>query len=139
MKPLAPAAMITRPGGCIILCADCTSPLPEQYFEACEKFTTEHQGRLRQAVLSKFENNSLIMEGAPPELNMSMAQLMLALNDYSIILVTTDIPQKQTERLGLTAVTNLQKAITICDEYYSQPTVNVVPSGGVILPVLQAS
>jgi len=79
------------------------------------------------------------MPDAPPELNMSMAQLMLALNDYSVILVTKDIPQKQAERLGVTAVTNLNQAITLCNERYSRPSVNIVPSGGVILPVLPKS
>lgn len=79
------------------------------------------------------------MPDAPPELNMSMAQLMLTLNDYSVILVTTDIPQKQAERLGVTAVANLNQAITLCNEQYSRPSVNIVPSGGVILPVLPKS
>lgn len=139
MKPLAPAGMITRQGGCVVLYADCTSPLPEEYFKACEKFRVEHKGGLRQAVLSHFQNNCPIMPTAPPEFNMSMAQLMLALNDYSVILVTTDIPQKQAERLGVTAVTNLNQAITLCNERYSRPSVNIVPSGGVILPVLPKS
>lgn len=139
MKPLAPAEMITRQGGCVVLYADCTSSLPEEYFKACEKFRVEHKGRLRQAVLSQFHNNCPIMPTAPPELNMSMAQLMLALNDYSVILVTTDIPQKQAERLGVTAVTHLDEAITLCNERYSRPLVNIVPAGGVILPVLPES
>jgi hypothetical protein len=68
-----------------------------------------------------------------------MAQLMLALNDYSVILVTTDIPQKQAERLGVTAVTHLDEAIALCNERYSRPLVNIVPAGGVILPVLPES
>jgi len=136
MKPLAPAEMITRQGGAVILYVNCTSPLPEEYFTACEKFRAEHQGQLRRAVLSQFQKNCPILPNAPPELNMSMAQLMLAINDYLVILVTNDISQKQAERLGATAVTNLDQAITLCNQQYSRPRVNIVPSGGVILPVL---
>jgi nickel-dependent lactate racemase len=136
MKPLAPAEMITRPGGCIILAAESRSPLPEHYFKACERFRSEHAGSLRRAVLDHFESHRPIMPGAPPELNMSMAQVMLALDKYDVILVADGMSPDQVERLGFTAATDLDAAIERCSRRYSQATVNIVPSGGVILPVL---
>ena len=139
MKPLAPADIITRKGGCIILYADCREPLPEFYFETCEAFRAKFSGGLRQAVLVHFADNRRIMADAPPELNMSMAQVMLALNDFKVILVTGDMPSGQVERLGFTAAEDLDAAIALTAELYRRPTVNIVPSGGVILPILSQS
>ena len=139
MKPLAPANMITRPGGCVILAADCRSPLPGCYFEACEQFRAEHAGRLRQKVLEAFGSNRPILRDASPELNMSMAQVMLALDNHDVILVTDGMSPDQVERLGFAAAADLDDAIARCTDRYGRPTANIVPSGGAILPVLPAS
>jgi nickel-dependent lactate racemase len=139
MKPLAPADMITRKGGSIILYADCELPLPENYFRACEAFRAAHGGRLREKVLEQFAANRPIMPGAPPELNMSMAQVMLAQNDHEVVLVTKDIAQNQVERLGFGYAEDIEAAIAICEKRYTNPTVNIVPSGGVILPIVSES
>lgn len=136
MKPLAPAEMITRPGGIVILCADCRSPLPEAYFAACESFRARYGGELRRAVLDHFAAGRPIMEGAPPELNMSMAQVMLGQNDFTVILVTKDIPALSVARLGFRHAADLQEAIAMAGETFARPTVNIVPAGGVILPVV---
>ncbi|MFH0781098.1 MAG: nickel-dependent lactate racemase [Pseudomonadota bacterium] len=139
MKPLAPATIITRSGGTIILYADCRSPLPESYFAACQNFRSQHGGNLRRAVLDHFADNRPIMAGAPPELNMSMAQAMLAQNDFDIILVTDDIPPGQVARLGFHHAENLQHGLLLAAEDHAKPTVNVVPAGGVILPVINGN
>ena len=136
MKPLAPASIITKPGGTIILYADCSSPLPESYFAACGSFRSQNEGNLRRAVLDHFADNRPIMEGAPPELNMSMAQAMLAQNDFNIILVTNDIAPGQVDRLGFTHAASLQHGVLLAAEHHAKPTVNIVPAGGVILPVI---
>ena len=136
MKPLAPASIITKPGGTIVLYADCTSPLPESYFTACQRFRSRHAGDLRRAVLNHFADSKPIMEGAAPELNMSMAQAMLAQNDFDIILVTDNIPSDQVARLGFTHAANLHDGLLFAAKDSAKPTVNIVPAGGVILPVI---
>lgn len=136
MKPLAPAAMVTRRGGCIILYADCKVPLPAFYFEACERFRAEYGSCLRRTVLERFARQCGIMADAPPELNMSMAQVMLTLNDFHVILVSRDMPRGQVERLGFAFAEDMNAAIAQGSEKYHQATVNIVPSGGVILPIV---
>lgn len=139
MKPLAPADLITRKGGCIILYADCTIPLPEIYFAGCEQFRAQHGNGLRHAVLDHFAHNRPIIADSPPELNMSLAQALLALNDYRVVLVTDDMSPRQVERLGFTAAEDLDGALALCAREYDRPTINIVPSGGVIVPVLSES
>ena len=139
MKPLAPAERITRKGGSILLRADCTVPLPDIYFDGCEAFRSRFGHDLRGAVMDHFARNQRILKGAPPELNMSMAQAMLALNDFDVILVTKDIPAEQVGRLGFRYAPRMVDGIAMISNGHQHPTVNVVPSGGVILPVVDGS
>lgn len=136
MKPLAPAAMITRKGGTIVLVADCTVPLPELYLRTCEQFRKAHGNRLAETLLNAFADNRPVIENAPPELNMSLAQVMLALNDYKVIMVTRDMNEESVKRLGFIYADNIENAIHKSAEFLTNPTVHVVPSGGVILPVV---
>jgi lactate racemase len=136
MKPFAPAAMITRKNGVIILAADCTVPLPEIYFETCERFQKAHAGNLTGALLESFEKNQPIIKDAPPEFNMSLAQVMLTLNDFKVIMVTRDIAEESVKRLGFLYADSIESALFKSDEVLSNPTVHVIPSGGVILPVV---
>ncbi|MGD9007629.1 MAG: lactate racemase domain-containing protein [Desulfobacteraceae bacterium] len=137
MKPLAPALDTTRKGGCIILYADCCAPLPEIYFDACQRFRIQHGADLRQAVLSYFADNRPILTNQPPELNMSLAQVLLAVNDYHVILVSKDIPKKNVEQLGFLHAPDLKDAITKSSDFFTSPTAHIIPSGGIILPVVQ--
>lgn len=136
MKPLAPASEITRDGGLVILAADCSVPLPDSYLAGCENFRKTYDGRLREAVLEVFGSNRRIMEDGAPEFNMSMAQALLAQNDYTVILVSRDISKYTSDRLGFVYAENLEQAIAMGQDTYPEARVNVVPSGGVILPVL---
>ena len=136
MKSLAPAERITRKGGSILLRADCTIPLPEIYFAGCERFRARFGDDLRGAVLDHFAHNRRILVDAPPELNMSMAMAMLALNDFDVILITRDIPAEQAARLGFRYAPDMAAAIAMIAGEYDRPTINIVPSGGVILQVV---
>lgn len=137
MKPLAPASMITRKGGVIILVAHCTSPLPDLYLEGCDSFRRKYGGRLREGVFELFDRNHRIIETGAPELNMSVAQALLAQDEFRVILVSEDIPRTGVERLGFMPAAHLEEAFALSSKLLPQPDVHVVPSGGVILPVLQ--
>ncbi len=137
VKPLAPAEQITRKGGSILLRADCTLPLPEFYFAGCERFRARFGDDLRGAVLDHFAHNRCILADAPPELNMSMAMAMLALDDFDVVLITRDIPADQVARLGFRHAPDMAAAIAMIAGEHDNPTVHIVPSGGVILPVVE--
>jgi len=67
---------------------------------------------------------------------MSLAQVMLTLNDFKVILVTRDISKESVERLGFFHADTIENALKKSGEFLSHPSVHVVPSGGVILPVV---
>ena len=137
MKPLAPASIITKKGGVIILAAHCSFPFPDIYVEGCEKFRMKYGDALKKNVLEFFGNNRRIIEEGAPEFNMSMAQALLALDEYRVIFVTEDIPREIIEKIGFIYAEDLNQAFRISEKFVKNPEVHVVPSGGVILPVLE--
>jgi nickel-dependent lactate racemase len=137
MKPLAPTSMITKEGGCIILLAHCTSPLPEDYLKACERIRQEYSSNLRESILGLFEKNQRLLEGSSPEYNMSMTQALLGQDMFNVILVTEDIPRESVERLGFLHAKDLDQAFSMSASFNSAPEVHIIPSGGVILPTLE--
>jgi nickel-dependent lactate racemase len=137
MKPLAPTSMITKEGGCIILLAHCTSPLPEDYLKACERIRQEYNSNLRESILRLFDKNERLLEGSSPEYNMSMTQALLGQDSFNVILVTEDIPRDNVERLGFHYAQDLDQAFSMSASINSAPEVHIIPSGGVILPTLE--
>jgi nickel-dependent lactate racemase len=137
MKPLAPASMITKEGGCIILLAHCTSPLPDNYLKACERIRQEYEGKLRESIFGLFEKNERLLEGSSPEYNMSMTQALLGQDSFKVILVTEDIPRDSVEQLGFLHAKDLDQAFSMSAAFNSKPEVHIVPSGGVILPIIK--
>ena len=137
MKPLAPASIITKAGGVIILVGHCTTPLPDVYLEGCEIFRRKHGSDLETGVFHCFDNNCRILEGGAPELNMSMAQALLGQDNFKIIFVSEDVPREHVERLGFLFAEDLSQAFEMSATYFPEPEVHIVPAGGVILPVLK--
>ncbi|MBN2062962.1 MAG: nickel-dependent lactate racemase [Deltaproteobacteria bacterium] len=137
MKPIAPASMITKRGGIIILVAECRFPLPQPYLKGCERFLRECGGNIMEGVFGLFDNNERILEDGAPELNMSMAQALLAQHDYKVILVSREMPRESVEKIGFLYAEDLSQAFSLCSSLIPNPEVHIVPSGGVILPVLE--
>ena len=67
---------------------------------------------------------------------MSLAQALLAQHKFKVILVSEDIPRDTAERLGFAFAEDLNQAFVMTETFFSSPEVHIVPSGGVILPVL---
>lgn len=136
MKPLAPAAMVTKRGGCIILFADFTSTFPDILIEAGEDFRRKHGPNLGAAVIDHFDRNRGISEKAVPEINMALGMLLTAQDQFRIILVTEDIPGETVERAGFHYAKDPESAFKMSERFCPRPDVHIVPAGGVILPVL---
>ena len=136
MKPLAPATEITREGGVVILACDYAVPLAESYLAGCETFRTAHAKRIRPAVLDLFGRDERILPDGAPEFNMSLAQALLGQHDFRIIVVSRQMPRRTAERLGFAFAETIEQAMSLGQKHCPRAQVHVVPSGGVILPVL---
>jgi nickel-dependent lactate racemase len=136
IKPLIPAALVTRAGGSIILAADCSGHLPEPFIASFEKFRKRYGPDLFGGVRAHFAERKLIMEGGAVDYNMALAFTLAVQHDFQIILVSGDIPRQTGERMGFRYAENLEEAFGFCRGYGTRPEVHVIPSGGVILPEL---
>jgi len=137
VKPLAPAAMVTKEDGCIILAADCEGNLPDAFVESFERFHSKYGDNLLEGVLDHFENNRLIMEEGAIDFNMALAMTLAIQHRFKIILVSKDLSREDGEKMGFLYAENLKEAFdlsaTLCPPH---PEIHIIPSGGVILPVL---
>jgi lactate racemase len=138
VKPLVPASLVTKPGGCIILAADCSGNLPEPFIASFERFRSRNAGDLFGGVLAHFSERRLIMEGGAVDYNMALAFALAAQHQFKIILVSKDIPRKTAERMGYIFAEDLEEAIALSARTCPAPEVHVIPSGGVILPEIEA-
>jgi len=137
VKPLVPASMVTKEGGCIILVADCEGNLPDDFIESFERFHSKYCHNLLRAVLDHFENNRLIMEGGAIDFNMALGLTLALQHRFKIILVSKDIPRVSGEKMGFLYADNLEQAFDLSETICSpNPEVHIIPSGGVILPVI---
>jgi len=139
VKPLAPAAMVTKEGGCIILCADLTDVLPEPFVESFERFHRNHGVNLLAGVLDHFRENRLIMEGGAIDFNMALAMTLAIQYQFRTILVSDDISRSQGEKMGFAYAKDLEEAFKLAEGVGQGRNVHIIPSGGVILPVIRPS
>jgi len=137
VKPLVPASMVTKEGGCIILVADCEGNLPDDFIESFERFHSKYGHNLLRAVLDHFENNRLIMDGGAIDFNMALGLTLALQHRFKIILVSKDIPRVTGEKMGFLYADDLEQAFDLSESICSpNPEVHIIPSGGVILPVI---
>jgi len=134
-KPLVPASMVTRKGGCIILVADCTGNLPEAFIDCFEGFHSRYSGNLLNGVLECFEGNRLIMENGAVDFNMALGITLAIQHRFRTILVTKDVPRKDVEKMGFIYAADLEDSFRLSSAFCPGPEVHVIPAGGVILPV----
>lgn len=137
MKPLEPASIITKKSGVIILTGKCTSRFMPEYLDTCTSFRKKYGGNLKEALFKCFDNNQRIIKDGAPELNMSLAQVILAIDSYRVIMFSKEVPREDAEKLGFIHAETVDDAVDISKDFVKNPLVNIVPSGGVIIPDLQ--
>ena len=137
VKPLIPASMVTKEGGCIILAADCSGNLPDDFIDSFERFHSRYGDNLLGGVLDHFENNRLIMDGGAIDFNMALGLTLALQHRFKIILVSKDIPRVTGEKMGFLYADDLEQGFDLSETICSpNPEVHIIPSGGVILPIV---
>ena len=91
-----------------------------------------------EGVLHHFNNKQLIMKGGAIDFNMALGMTLAAQDRYQIILLTRDIPRAKAEKMGFIHAHTLQEAFAQVSSLLPEPTVHVIPSGGVILPIFES-
>ncbi len=135
VKPVLPAAMVTNPGGTIFLVAEISAPLPAFFLDsfstlrACGSDGGEAFIRQRLACVQP------LIEG-PMDFNMAIILIFFAAARYRICLVADRLMEDAAGRMGFDYAEELPAALA--DEARKKPraTVNVIPAGGYVYPVV---
>jgi nickel-dependent lactate racemase len=138
MKPLCPATMVTKKGGVVILYASDIKGgrFPASFLEAFDTAFSVSRTDLRQLVFDFLRRGELIVPDASMDFNAALNTTLLYLSRVKIFLVSKDADEQQASRLGFGYASSLEGAISKVSKDIPRATVNILPSGGLILPLV---
>jgi nickel-dependent lactate racemase len=139
LKSLVPAAMVTKKGGTIILVASAShdGQLPDPLFNAYGEVWAQVNGDPAKTAVEYIKQGRLIVQGGPMELNVAVYLNLLMLGRVRVILVSPDLMTRQATRLGFQYASTIEQAIEMVATKMPEATVNVLPLGGVIVPLVK--
>jgi hypothetical protein len=131
--------MVTKKGGTLLMYAGGIKGgrFPESLLEAFDvAFSAAAGGDTRQLVIDCLRDGKCVVPDAPMDFNSALNTVLLAQKRIRTLLVSPDADEKQVGRLGFDYANSLQTAIDMVAEDKARATVNILPSGGLVLPVL---
>jgi nickel-dependent lactate racemase len=138
MKPLGPATAVTKKGGTVILFASDIQGgrVPEAFLQAFDTAFAMGGKDLRKAVLEFVRDRRLIFPDGAMDFNAALNTTLLFLSRVNVVLVSKDADEEQAGRLGFSFAHSLDEAIKKVSKDVHEATVNILPSGGLIIPVV---
>jgi len=76
------------------------------------------------------------MDEGAVDFNMALGLTLAVQDRFKIILVSKDIESKKAEKMGFMFAKDLTQAFKISKNIHPHPDVHVIPSGGIILPLV---
>lgn len=138
IKPLGPATAVTKKGGTVILFASDIQGgrVPEVLLQAFDTAFALGGKDLRRLVLNYVRDKKVIFPDGAMDFNAALNTALLYLSRAKVILVSEDADEEQAGRLGFSFTHSLHEAITKVSRDIPEATVNILPSGGLIIPVV---
>lgn len=138
MKSLGPATLVTRKGGTVILYVDELEQgcYPESMLAGFSKAIALAKGDPRGLVFDYLGRGELIAPEAPMDNNSALNTTLLFLSRVRVLLVSKDSNTRQAAALGFDYAPTLQQAFTRVAAELPDATVNILPAGGLVLPLL---
>ncbi|MDI7261163.1 MAG: hypothetical protein QME90_14750 [Thermodesulfobacteriota bacterium] len=99
VKPVLPAAIVTKPGGTIFLLAEISTPLPEFFLESFSKIRDCGEGEAEDRIREKLMCVEPIVEG-PINFNMALILIFFVSKKYRVVLVADKVLQQAALRMG---------------------------------------
>ena len=138
IKPLGPAAMVTKPGGTVILVASIKGGrVPDVLLEAFDSAAKIAEGDSKSLVLNCLREGKLIVPRAPMDFNCALDLTLLYQSRVAVTMVSADSDTDQARRLGFKFATSINEAVSEIAKNLPQATVNILPAGGLVVPVTE--
>ena len=91
---------------------------------------------LRKLVLDFVRHRKVIFPDGAMDFNAALNTTLLFLSRVNVVLVSKDADEEQAGRLGFSFAHSLNEAIAKVSKDIHEATVNILPSGGLIIPVV---
>jgi len=136
VKPVLPAAMVTKPGGTIFLVAEILAPLPEFFLDSFTKIRECGGAGAEARIKEKLLCVEPMIEG-PMDFNMALILIFFASRRFRVVLVADRILQEAAGRMGFDYASDLSVAIEKERWQKKKATVNLIPAGGYVFPMVK--
>ena len=139
VKPIVPAALVTKPGGTIILCAEVAHPMPGQFLDNVAKVRGDGGDEAEARIRARLSKRESLIEGGGSfgvDFNLALLLMFFASRRFRVLFVADHRQRAASEKMGFDFMPDLAEAIA--DEAARKPdaTVNVIPAGGYIFPLI---
>lgn len=138
-KPFVPGTIVTRKGGIVILYAGTIRGMSEPFLEAFDIAFANSRGDTKRLVLDSLREGKTIIPDAPMDFIGALNTTLLYLSRVKAIMVSKDTDAKQAARMGFSYFSDLDRAIEMVSRDFPKATVNILPAGGLVIPVVKES
>jgi nickel-dependent lactate racemase len=141
LKPLCVSNLITKKGGAVILHASYIKDggFAEPFLGAFDTAFAQAGGDVKRLIVDNTRDHKPLIDGLAMDFNSALNMTMLFASRAKMFLVSEDADKAQAARLGFDYTTSLQDAIDRVAKDIPRATVNILPSGGVVLPMIPES
>jgi nickel-dependent lactate racemase len=141
LKPLCVSNVVTKKGGVVILYASYIKDggFAEPLLGAFDTAFAKAGGDVKQLIVDNTRDHKPLIPGLAMDFNSALNMTMLFASRTRMFLVSEDADKAQAARLGFDYTTSLQDAIDRVAKDVPRATVNILPSGGVVLPMIPES
>ncbi|MBW1713487.1 MAG: nickel-dependent lactate racemase [Deltaproteobacteria bacterium] len=140
MKPLLPGIMVTKKGGTVILYAGTITggQLPDPFLSAFDYTFSQIEGRdPAQTAVEYLNQRKLMVPAAPMDFNCAIYLTLFYLSRVRIILTSPDATADQAARLKFDYAADIDQALKMAAADFPRAKVNILPSGGLIVPLVK--
>jgi nickel-dependent lactate racemase len=143
LKPLGASNMVTKEGGAVILYASRIEggKFPAPFLEAFDTVFAMAGGDPRRLVTDYIRDNKPLIPGITMDFDSAITHTLVMQRRTRMVLVSEDADQVQAARLGFGYASSVQEAIdrVAKDAPKAKATVNIMPSAGLVLPIVPES
>lgn len=142
MKPVGPATMVTKKGGTVIVYADSifgggfSASMLAAFSGAHSLCASMCGGDTRKTALDFLRRGELIAPQACLDENHGIYNILLYMDRVKLILVSKDADAEQAAKLGFGYASTIEEAVEQVAAQHPVATVNVLPAGGLVLPLV---
>ena len=141
LKPLGSLNMVTKKGGVVILYASYIKGgrFPAPLLEAFDTAFAKAGGDARRLITDLARDRKPLIPGLAMDFNCALNMTLLQVSRTRVFLVSGDADKAQAARIGFDYTTSVQDAVDRVAKDFPKATVNILPSGGVVLPIIPES